>query len=380
VAAAIGGVVAVGAAVAWQAWAVPALVRFPTDLDLHPRYEGSFTLFVDPGTAAPLSSPASSALAIDRTVAARPELSTHDEVVVRETIALDVAGRSPLEQIHQYVMDRRTAANLDGEEAWAYEDTSRLDRTGAYWVSLPRGSDGTAPITVYKDEIGAAFDMLPTGVTERTDGLTLVGYRGSGTSVPVTEAYLRSLDAAQPLPRALTFEQLRPALVAAGVPIDDVLAALARVAAPEDLAQLATMTAQPIPLQYVDTFEGNVLVDPRTGAIVDVTSIVERIGARPSGDALPPLLTILDRYRSEPAVAAAIAALGRLASEPIPVFEYRYSQTDASVHEIAAWVGHQRDRLDLAERTVPLTLAGVGAALLLVAAGLGIRAWRRARP
>ena len=44
-------------ALLWTAFAVPALVKYPTDLDVTPRYEGTFTLFVDPTTAAPLATP-----------------------------------------------------------------------------------------------------------------------------------------------------------------------------------------------------------------------------------------------------------------------------------------------------------------------------------
>ena len=183
-----------------------------------------------------------------------------------------------------------------------------------------------------------------------------------------------------PVPRSLSFEELKPLLLAAGVPVDAALEALVRVASPDDLAALATMTGQPIALEYVDTFSGRTLVEPDTGAIVDVSSVVEQVGARPAPDALPPLLAVLDRYRSEPAVTAVIEALDRLAGQPIPVFEYRYAQTGASVAEIASWVGEQRDRLVLAERTIPLAAAVTGAALVVLGAGAwSWRAWRSRR-
>ena len=43
-----------GAALAWTLVGVSALVKYPTDLDVNPRYEGTFSLHVDPTTAAPL--------------------------------------------------------------------------------------------------------------------------------------------------------------------------------------------------------------------------------------------------------------------------------------------------------------------------------------
>ena len=160
-------------------------------------------------------------------------------------------------------------------------------------------------------------------------------FAGSGTAQPLTDAYLTDLATDMPVPRSLAFDELKPLLLAAGVPVDAALEALVRVASPDDLAALATMTGQPIALEYVDTFSGRTLVEPDTGAIVDVSSVVEQVGARPAPDALPPLLDVLERYRSEPAVTAVIEALDRLAGQPIPVFEYRYAQTGASVAEIA---------------------------------------------
>ena len=58
------GLVAI--ALLWSAVAVPVLVKYPTDLDVNPRYAGTFTLFVDPTTAAPLAAPRVLPLEIDR--------------------------------------------------------------------------------------------------------------------------------------------------------------------------------------------------------------------------------------------------------------------------------------------------------------------------
>ena len=134
----VSGVMLMTAAALWRSLAVPALVRFPTDVDQHPRYEGTFTLFVDPATALPLDTPSTAALSIDRSVQGVPGESTGERVLVRETIAYAFEGSGPVEQIHQYVMDRRTGANVDDPAAWAFEPSNQLDRSGAYWVAMPR--------------------------------------------------------------------------------------------------------------------------------------------------------------------------------------------------------------------------------------------------
>ena len=153
-----------------------------------------------------------------------------------------------------------------------------------------------------------------------------------------------------------------------------------RLATPEDLQSLVASTSQPIALEYLDSFSGRTFIEPDTGAVVDVRSVVERVSVRPVPEALPPLLAILERYRSEPAVDEAIVRLEALATQPMPVFEYRYAQVPSSVDEIATWVGDQRDRMVLAERTIPLVLTAAGGLLLLVGvSGLIVRARRPAR-
>jgi hypothetical protein len=294
-------------------------------------------------------------------------------VVVRETITFTIEGTAPATQVHQYAMDRSTGTNVADDRAWAFEEANVLDRSGAYWVTMPRAVDDTSAVPMFKDEIGGVFTATAGPLTEERQGLTLIGFSASGTVEPLSDAYLRALAAVSPLPATMTFDQLKPSLVAAGVPVDAAMAALPAVASPEDLAALVAMTQQPIPLEYVDTFTGQTFVETRTGAIVDVTSVVERISARPSGEALPPLLGILERYQQQPDVAAAIDSLDRLSSEPLPLFEYRYAQTPASVDDTAAWVADQRDRLQLAERTIPLALAGAGAALMLSGVVVALR-------
>jgi hypothetical protein len=361
------------AALGWRSVAVPALVKFPTDVDQRPQYEGTFTLFVDPATAAPLVEPTIAALTVDRHVEGLPDESGASRVVVRETITFDVEGLASATQVHQYAMDRRTNVNVADHRAWAFEDTNTLDRSGAYWVALPKDIDGTSTLPMYKDEVGGRFAATGGPETEVVEGLDLVGVVSTPTTMPLTEAYLRSLDAVVPLPRSLGFEQLKPSLIAAGVPVDEAMAALVEVATPEELATLGELIAQPIPLEYVVTFGGTIFAEPRTGAIVDVTSIVDRISVRPAAEALPPLLAVLERYRDRATIAAVIDGLERVASDPLPVFEYRYAQTPASAQEIARWVSDQRDRMDLAERTIPLAVAVTGAVTVVIGGLLLVR-------
>ena len=280
------GALLLGAAGLWKTVAVDGFVKFPTDVDLHPQYQGTLTTFVDPSTSAPLATPAAVPLQVNRAIVGVPGESTGSRVLVRETFGISFGGQNT-EQVHQYVMDRSTSANVADQRAWAFTDANVVDRTGAYWVALPRDATGATSVPMFKDEIGTTFPAKPTDATESIDGLHLVAFDGAGTNVPVTDAYLGALSAMVPLPHSLTFDQLKPSLVAAGVPIDATLSALVRVASQADLATLVQLTGQPIPLQYVDTFSGRTFVEPDTGAVVDVQGVVERISVRPDGQRPP---------------------------------------------------------------------------------------------
>ena len=62
------------------------------------------------------------------------------------------------------------------------------------------------------------------------------------------------------------------------------------------------------------------------------------------------------------------------------MFEYRYAQVPDSVRRDRRWVSEQRDRMDLAERMIPLVLGltgsicvGAGVLLLLLRNGVATK-------
>jgi hypothetical protein len=90
-------------ALVWWTVAVPALVKYPTDLDVRPRYEGVFTLFVDPETAAPLATPVEVPLEIERHIRAVGDESGASPVVVEETISQRAGDIVDATQTNVYV-------------------------------------------------------------------------------------------------------------------------------------------------------------------------------------------------------------------------------------------------------------------------------------
>jgi hypothetical protein len=364
-------------ALIWWSLAVPALVKYPTDLDVSPRYEGTFTLFVDPDTATPLETPLEVPLEIERHIQSVGDESGASRVVVEETILQRAGDIVDVTQTNVYVMDRRTLQNVADDRAYAFDPSNVVDRSGAYRLNLPFGTSRDSTYAIYKNEIGTTYEMGADATTPRTAvaGLNLTNFGGAAFEVPLDDAYLAELSQLAPLPSSMTLEQLKPQLLAAGLDVEALLAAIAPVIAPEDLAALTEIAAQPIPLEYVLSFVGTAGVETTTGAEVDVGA-TESVGVRPVLANVTELQTVLSHYPDVPEAIAAGEAVARLRSAPaVPLFEYRYDQTPASVADIAEEVKSMRDQIRLAEMYVPVGL--LGAAVLCLA--IGVFLYRRRR-
>ena len=98
-------------ALLWWALAIPALVKYPTDASATPRYAGTFTVYVDQATMAPLAQPQTLPLTIERRIQAIDEQSGSSKVLVDETITQN-AGPMNTTQHNVYVMDRSTLKNV----------------------------------------------------------------------------------------------------------------------------------------------------------------------------------------------------------------------------------------------------------------------------
>lgn len=366
------------AALLWWAFGVSALVKYPTDLDVNPRYEGTFSLHVDPTTAAPLATPLEQPLTIDRQIRAVGDESGADTVVVKETIAQKAGSLVDTTQTNVYVMDRTTLENLADDRAYAFDPENVVDRAGAYRLNLPFDTSRDETYPIYKNEIDATYQMRPNTADPTTDeeGLKLANFVAAVDEAPLSEAYLAELRKTVPLPEAMTLDQLKPQLQQYGLNVDALLAALAPSLTVPDFAALGELAANPIPLRYVISFEGRAAVEQTTGAEVDV-GVAERIGARPELTALPELEALLGRYPDVPEAVGAIAALDEMAAAPAPLlFEYRYDQTPESVADIADEVTAMRQQILLAKFYLPVGL--LIAALLSLVVGLVV--YRRRRP
>lgn len=364
------------AAGAWALIAVPMLVKYPTDLDVSPRYEGTFTLFVDPSTAAPLDEPIEVPLVVERRIEVDGAESGADLAVVRETIVQRAGDLFETTQSNAYVMDRRSLENVADDRAFAFDPENVVDRSPGFRLNLPFDLEPDATSSIYKNETDSFYEMRPDpdGEVEQVEGIELHPFVADADEMPITEAYLDELGAVVPLPRELTFEQLEPHLAAAGIDVGELLAELGPVLEPADLETLAALTEATIPLDYVMSFEGRAGIELRTGAEVDVGAR-EAVGARPRLAGEEELRAVLGRYPEVPAAADAAAALDEvLDGPPVALFAYDYDQTDESVADVASTVADLRSQIDLARIWVPAGL--VAAALVVLVAGLVVHGRR----
>jgi hypothetical protein len=366
------------AALLWWAFGVSALVKYPTDLDVNPRYEGTFSLHVDPTTAAPLEQPLEQPLTIDRRIRAVGDESGADTVVVEETIAQKAGDLVDTTQTNVYVMDRRTLENVADDRAYAFDPENVVDRAGAYRLNLPFDTSRDETFPMYKNEIDATYELRPNTADPTTDeeGLKLANFVAAVDEAPLSEAYLAELRKTVPLPEAMTLDQLKPQLEQYGLNVDALLTALTPSLTAADFAALGELAANPIPLRYVISFEGRAAVEQTTGAEVDV-GVTEWIGARPELTALPELQALLGRYPDVPEAVTALEALDEMTAAPAPLlFEYSYDQTPESVADIADEVTSMRRQVLLAKFYLPVGL--LMAALLSLLVGLVV--YRRRRP
>lgn len=358
------GVALVAAAGVWVAVAVPALVKYPTDLDVTPQYAGTFRLYVNPTTGAPLAAPQELPLTIDRHLAADGRASGATRAVVTETITQKAGTLLSAVQTNSYVLNRRSMKNVADDRAYAFDPRNVVDRSGSYRIQFPMGTDAGKSYQVYKNETGTTYTLKPdtTAPGGKIEGLNVDYFKAQASEVPLAAPYVAGLRKLMPLPATTTFAQLTAKLSASGVDLDPILAGVQAAITPAERTALNQALAQPVNLSYVSTFDGQVAIEPDTGTEVDIVGIKETVGVKPLLN-LAPIQSLLAKYPTVPAVKAAGPVFAGLASAPAsPVFQYDYAQTAASVADEAK---DMRGNIMMAERWIPLGLLVLGIVVLL---------------
>jgi hypothetical protein len=357
-----GGVLIVGA-IAFRAFAVPAIVRFPDHLDTHLRFTGTYTSYFDETTMQRRAHPQVLRFALDRHL--RIVHSTFSSVVIREDLVMHEGTQRAVKQQNQYVMNRRTMQLEGGADSWAFEPANRVDRSGSYRLQFPFGIDPRGHYDVWNNETGAVVVLVsPSAVHHHKEStVSVIDFTGR-LDHPVTPAYRRWL-AANGFPLTVPATQIQAQLKAEGVDVTAALAAVAGRLSPEEQASLSTTLSTPVPLEYRFVYDGLVSLEPHTGALVDVHTQREGLSVKPDLSGVAKLRPLLDRYASVPAVSAVVDALDRLTNRPADLAaEFRFTESAASSRSVGNDVQHQIRLMAAAELWAPWSAGLLGAALL----------------
>jgi DUF3068 family protein len=378
------GVVVLLVAALWTPVAVPRVVKFPTTTNVHVAYSGSLVTYVDAKTGATLEHPVAVKLAIGRHLQALPAESSSSVALVKETITLR-AGALRSTELNVYALNRRTMQAVSDPRAFTFAPGNTPNRNASYYVTLPMGLTSTTQLPIWKPESGTTYVLhrLPAanaGTPSTLDGLSVMWFTGT---VPMTPApaYERSALAGQGLPMSLTPAEVEAQLAAAGVSVSRLGAALAPVLTPVELHTLLAVLGKPVALRYFIFGSGELAAEPRTGTIVKLQGIVDGVAVRPDAAPLATVASILGRHLTVPGVREAVAAIGRIeAAPPQPVYEFRYTQTPASVASMVTFARNQIGQINLATRDLPIGLGLLGILFICLARVAVVVRRRRTAP
>jgi hypothetical protein len=365
------GIIFIVAAILWWAIAVPALVKFPENVDSKPVYEGDVDVYQNPSTGELLAKPITAKLTIERAYKSVDDQYDSGKAVVQETITQTMPSlMTTIVESSQYVLDRKTIENVDDPRSWAYTEGNQVNRSGTFYINFPFDLNKDQTYKVFENKVNTYYEI--TKNTEKDeedlDGLKVYNFVGEIKATDLASYYV----AYSKYPTTMSFDELKQSLSSAGLDIDAFLTLLAPVLEPADAATLAQLATQPINLKYQYSNSGNVSIEPKTGSIIRLSNVVEAITVSPDisklVDALKPLLAKY-KDRSAELTAATEKILTALPSllqaPPQKVYEARYSQTEESIKEAAQDAKDSIGKINWVKVYIPWILLILGAAVLV---------------
>ena len=376
VAAVFVGVALLAGSVGFRLVAVPALVRFPLNIDETTHYTGTSVSYVDPATLLPLTPAKREPLSLTRHV--KVVDGDYGHAVIVESVRIHAGSTTSIEK-YQYVMDRRSMKFVDDPRQFAFGNPKATMKhaTGAYRVNFALGTDADGK---YRSYIPEADRSTPLVLAEdrhyHADAHVSVIDFTSKLEAPVAPYYRAHL-AAMGLPMHVTVTQLQPQLQAAGIDVNRALADVLPRLTPDESKLLSATLARPVALQYFFFADGLVSIEPKTGALIDVHAQREGVSVRPDLSGVATLQPLLDKYAAIPSVKSLSDGLAVLAARrPQVAQELRYRQTVPSSLRAADKARSQGRQMTVVTWWVPGAMAFVGLLLLV----LGLIGWRRAGP
>jgi len=329
---AIVGVLLVAAGLVVMLVVVPGMRQLPADADTTRTYEGTMASLLDQTT---FTFVRDVPIELERHVSV---VDTSDGLaLVKEERTMTSGGRPLQQAVNHYSVDRVTMEwSDDYPEEWAGNE--------GFW---PREGNviGWPMGTEQRDYTGWSDDYMSTvpltfveEATHERSGMTLYKFTSASDPQPIADQMVQGMG----LPTELPKERL--ALLLGGAD----LAAVLQQLLPTVLEQLPTT----VPLAYTYGYEGTYWVDPETGIIVDTEKRETRSAT------LAP----------EAAAGTALELLpaDQLAALRVPVLDFTYTATDASVEEAKADAEDAAGTLQLYGTILPVAGIVAGAVLLLL--------------
>lgn len=313
------GLVFVALAPIWK-WAIaPQFVKIPNGTDITSQYKGTLTLYADPEALVlyPEGQSKTIDLVITRRDVGNTPKSDSGVAVMEETMSAKntQTGEVVVSWDKFYALNRKTSENVSGHN-------SDVNRTG-YYIMLPMGVDKKKVYQMWDD------DVAVTGDAKFVKEETLDGTKHKGVKVYVFQATSTKKDKMVAPPLGLP-EQLN------GATIKKVLNN-PNLTIPDDAV---------LPIDYYKTTDATIVVEPRTGVIVELPAYHEEYFVNA---ALP----------GQPENMVKLADL-----------TYKQANTAVVIDDTAKYFG----LLDLATMWLPLIFLALGLILLLFGASL---VWRK---
>jgi hypothetical protein len=374
------GVILIVAAILWWAIAVNLLVKFPSDVNVTPIYEGDVDVYQDLLTGQLTKQATNFPLSIERHYESVSDEYDSSKAVVIESITQTVEvplAPQKLVDTSQYVIDRKSIENVDDPRSWAFEPRFPVNRAGSYYLSFPMDLDKDKEYQIFENKVAGTYPMTKQADEDEQDleGLKVYLFEGVLEPTKVTEDYLEYSNTKSPgqYPLTLSFDGLKAMIAADGVNIDPYLALLDATLTPEEMARLNEAISKPIELTYKFYTGGKVAIEPKTGSIIRLYDVTEGFMVEPEVNALfENLQTMLPSFAAahpeqlKDATNQLFAQLAPLMeAEPNKIYEAHYSQTEASIKEAAQDAKDSIGMINWVKVYIPWILLIIGAAVLV---------------
>jgi len=311
------GVMLASAAPVWKWSIAPEFLKIPDDISVTSIYEGTLKMYADPEKLEfyPEGQAVELPVTITRIDTSDPDKSDSEAAVIREQLeALDREGNIVVEWDKYFALDRKDAHNLAGHN-------SDRDRDGWY-VMLPVNAEKTI-YAMWDDDTestaDAGFIKEDTRDGDEYKNVDVYVYKAEGGPDVMVEPPLG-------LPTRLSGKVIKEVLGDPTLPLAD---------------------DAELPIEYYKSGVTSLVVEPRTGSIVDLPDYQESYFVNASLPGQPP--------------------------DMIPIAVLDYKQTPETVADLVDESASYFGLIDLVTIWLPLILLVVGLMIIIVGILLAIR-------